>query len=181
MQRSLNAEWEVFYRDNTAALLPVPPQGPPLCEHCGRRWVGRLMARRPLPLPGDAEAPRSRSRAPARAAIVPSGTQHRRCTPPATRSRNPSHEQGGRPRSRPDDPDSARLPQGCGRASLCPGFCAPISWALRRTLKAAPSALTCELRHCRFTRSASTMTGPDEVKEGSSSWVIMCTCGSARG
>ncbi|MFF7892354.1 hypothetical protein ACFZDI_10600 [Streptomyces sp. NPDC007907] len=74
MQRSLNAEWEVFYRDNTAALLPVPPQGPPLYEHCGRRWVGRLMARRPLPLPGDAEAPRSRSRSRSR---VPAEGGHR--------------------------------------------------------------------------------------------------------
>ncbi|MEU8033300.1 hypothetical protein AB0C13_32545 [Streptomyces sp. NPDC049099] len=56
---ALDAEWEVFYRDNTAVPSPYTPQGAPPCEHCGRRWVGRLVARRPVPLPGDAEAPRS--------------------------------------------------------------------------------------------------------------------------
>ncbi|MER5996817.1 hypothetical protein [Streptomyces viridosporus] len=56
---ALDAEWEVFDRDNTAVPSPYTPQGAPPCEHCGRRWVGRLVARRPVPLP-DAEAPRSR-------------------------------------------------------------------------------------------------------------------------
>jgi hypothetical protein len=53
-------EWEYFYRDNTAVASPYTPQGAPPCPHCGRRWVGRLVARRPVPLPGDTEAPRSR-------------------------------------------------------------------------------------------------------------------------
>ncbi|MEU6591421.1 hypothetical protein ABZ923_19730 [Streptomyces sp. NPDC046881] len=57
---ALDAEWEVFYRDNTAVPSPYTPQDAPPCEYCGRRWVGRLVARRPVPLPGDAEAPRSR-------------------------------------------------------------------------------------------------------------------------
>lgn len=56
----LDAEWEVFYRDNTAVSSPYTPHGAPPCAHCGRRWVGRLVARRPVPLPGDDEAPRSR-------------------------------------------------------------------------------------------------------------------------
>ncbi|MFF7353861.1 hypothetical protein ACFZA1_14580 [Streptomyces filipinensis] len=56
---ALDAEWEVFYRDNAGVPSPYTPQGAPPCEHCGRRWVGRLVARRPVPLPGDAEAPRS--------------------------------------------------------------------------------------------------------------------------
>ncbi|MEW2156420.1 hypothetical protein AB0950_14145 [Streptomyces sp. NPDC007189] len=57
---ALDAEWEVFYRDNAAVPSPYTPQGAPTCEHCGRRWVGRLVARRPVPLPGDAAAPRCR-------------------------------------------------------------------------------------------------------------------------
>ncbi|GGX00414.1 hypothetical protein [Streptomyces lomondensis] len=52
-------EWEYFYRDNTAVPAPYTPQGAPPCSQCGRRWVGRLVARRPVPLPGDADAPRS--------------------------------------------------------------------------------------------------------------------------
>lgn len=51
----LAAHW---HPDNTAVPSPYRPSAPP-CEHCGRRWVGRLVARRPVPLPGDAEAPRS--------------------------------------------------------------------------------------------------------------------------
>ncbi|MBC2868562.1 hypothetical protein [Streptomyces mexicanus] len=58
-QDALDAEWEVFYRDNMVVPSPYTPQGAPPCEHCGRRWVGRLVARRPVPLP-DAEGPRSR-------------------------------------------------------------------------------------------------------------------------
>jgi hypothetical protein len=57
---ALDAEWEVFYRDNIAVPSPYTPQGAPPCEHCGRRWVGRLVARRPVPLPGGADTPRSR-------------------------------------------------------------------------------------------------------------------------
>ncbi|WBO64754.1 hypothetical protein [Streptomyces camelliae] len=57
---ALDAEWEYFYRDNTAVPSPYTPAGAPPCERCGRRWVGRLVARRPIPLSGDTEAPRSR-------------------------------------------------------------------------------------------------------------------------
>jgi hypothetical protein len=53
-------EWEYFHRDNTAVPSPYTPQGAPPCGHCGRRWVGRLVARRPVPLPGAAGTPRSR-------------------------------------------------------------------------------------------------------------------------
>ncbi|MEV5433704.1 hypothetical protein [Streptomyces sp. NPDC052701] len=63
VQRSVDDrgdEWEYFHRDNTAVPSPYTPQGAPPCEHCGRRWVGRLVARRPVPLPGAAGAPRSR-------------------------------------------------------------------------------------------------------------------------
>ncbi|PWI05941.1 hypothetical protein DIZ27_36260 [Streptomyces sp. NWU339] len=55
---ALDAEWEYFYRDNTAVPSPYTPKGAPPCEHCGRRWVGRLVARRPVPLSGDVDAPR---------------------------------------------------------------------------------------------------------------------------
>ncbi|MEK0098967.1 hypothetical protein WDA79_10795 [Streptomyces sp. A475] len=57
---ALDAEWEHFYRDNTAVPSPYTPAGAPPCEHCGRRWVGRLVARRPIPVAGDAESLRSR-------------------------------------------------------------------------------------------------------------------------
>lgn len=50
-------EWEYFYRDNTAIPSPYTPQGAPPCES-GRRWGGRLVARRPVPLSGDADVPR---------------------------------------------------------------------------------------------------------------------------
>lgn len=56
----LDAEWEYFSRDNVPVPSPYTPEGAPSCEHCGRRWVGRLVARRPVPLSGDTGAPRSR-------------------------------------------------------------------------------------------------------------------------
>ncbi|MFE0332232.1 hypothetical protein ACFW08_36635 [Streptomyces sp. NPDC058960] len=62
VQRSTDGhgdEWEYFYRDNTPVPSPYTLEGAPPCVHCGRRWVGRLVARRPVPLPGGADAPRS--------------------------------------------------------------------------------------------------------------------------
>ena len=63
VQRNMDGrgeEWEYFYRDNTAVPSPYTPEGAPPCEHCGRHWVGHLVARRPVPLPGTSDAPRSR-------------------------------------------------------------------------------------------------------------------------
>ncbi|GAB2735128.1 hypothetical protein [Streptomyces bullii] len=81
-------EWEYFYRDNTAVPSPYTPQGAPPCEHCGRRWVGRLVARRPVPLPGTAGAPRSR---------VPTEGSHR-----PERHTAPLLEAGGHPQPTPE-------------------------------------------------------------------------------
>ncbi|MBA2945992.1 hypothetical protein [Streptomyces himalayensis] len=54
-------EWEYFTRDGIAATSPYEPQGAPPCPLCGRRWVGRLTARRPVPVPpGAADAPRQK-------------------------------------------------------------------------------------------------------------------------
>ncbi|MET9778979.1 hypothetical protein ABZ023_32815 [Streptomyces sp. NPDC006367] len=53
-------EREYFHRDNAPVDSPYTPQGAPCCEHCGRRWVGRLVARLPVPPEGEAEAPRGR-------------------------------------------------------------------------------------------------------------------------
>jgi hypothetical protein len=54
-------EWEYFTRDGQSVSSPYEPQGAPPCPICGRRWVGRLMARRSVPLPpGPAGTPRVR-------------------------------------------------------------------------------------------------------------------------
>jgi hypothetical protein len=88
-------EWEYFYRDNTAVPSPYTPEGAPPCAHCGRRWVGRLVARRPVPLSGAPEAPRS---------LVPTEGVHR-----PERHTAPLLEAGGHPQ--PGTPREA------GRAS----------------------------------------------------------------
>ncbi|GEC09188.1 hypothetical protein SSP24_68430 [Streptomyces spinoverrucosus] len=44
------AEWEYFTRDGEAVTSPYDPQGAPPCPYCGRHWVGRLAARRPIPV-----------------------------------------------------------------------------------------------------------------------------------
>ncbi|WP_030176972.1 hypothetical protein [Streptomyces sp. NRRL S-813] len=52
-------EWEYFIRDGQAVPSPYDPRGAPPCPLCGRHWVGRLVARRPVPLaPETAGAPR---------------------------------------------------------------------------------------------------------------------------
>lgn len=52
-------EWEYFTRDGLGVPSPYDPQGAPPCPICGRRWVGRLAARRPVPLaPGAVDSPR---------------------------------------------------------------------------------------------------------------------------
>lgn len=52
-------DWEYFSRDGIGVASPYTPDGAPPCPHCGRRWLGQLLARRPIPLPpGTAEAPR---------------------------------------------------------------------------------------------------------------------------
>ncbi|MFI9819579.1 hypothetical protein ACIHFC_03735 [Streptomyces sp. NPDC052013] len=54
-------EWEYFTRDGIAVSSPYDLQGAPACPICGRHWVGRLIARRPVPVPpGTSGTPRSR-------------------------------------------------------------------------------------------------------------------------
>ncbi|WP_416520696.1 hypothetical protein [Streptomyces achromogenes] len=54
-------EWEYFTRDGDSVPSPYEPEGAPPCPLCGRRWVGRLTARRPVPVPpGPAGTPRLR-------------------------------------------------------------------------------------------------------------------------
>ncbi|NEC80076.1 hypothetical protein G3I38_12700, partial [Streptomyces sp. SID7958] len=47
-------EWEYFHRDNTVVPSPYVPENAPACARCGHRETGRLVARRPVPLPGVA-------------------------------------------------------------------------------------------------------------------------------
>jgi hypothetical protein len=102
VQRNMDGrgeEWEYFYRDNTAVPSPYTPDGAPSCARCGRHWVGHLVARRPIPLPGVAGAPRSR---------VPEEGLHR-----PERHRAPLLEAGGHqqpPREPPADRPATGLP-----------------------------------------------------------------------
>ncbi|MEV6180518.1 hypothetical protein ACIHAR_29115 [Streptomyces sp. NPDC052016] len=95
---ALDAEWEYFYRDNLPVPSPYTPEGAPPCEHCGRRWVGRLVARRPVPLSGAAEAPRSR---------VPAEGSHRPERHTAPMLHAAAHPQPGTPA-----PDPSTKPYG---------------------------------------------------------------------
>ncbi|WP_251022374.1 hypothetical protein [Streptomyces sp. ISL-10] len=47
--------WEYFSRDGIAVPSPYTPAGAPPCPLCGRRWVGRILARRPVPAPPGAD------------------------------------------------------------------------------------------------------------------------------
>ncbi|MFE9771306.1 hypothetical protein ACFYOV_06460 [Streptomyces sp. NPDC005931] len=99
VQRSLDErgdEWEYFYRDNAAAPSPYTPDGAPPCEYCGRHWVGRLVARRPVPLPGEAGAPRDR---------VPADAPHR-----PERHLAPLLEAGGHPQPAREPQPASRRP-----------------------------------------------------------------------
>ncbi|WP_063770725.1 hypothetical protein [Streptacidiphilus carbonis] len=52
-------EWEYFGLDGRAAESPYTPRGAQACPGCGHRWVGRVLARRPVPTPpGLSERPR---------------------------------------------------------------------------------------------------------------------------
>ncbi|MFJ9666375.1 hypothetical protein ACIRPP_17440 [Streptomyces sp. NPDC101219] len=62
-------EWEYFHRDNTVVPSPYVPENAPACARCGHRQTGRLVARRPVPLPGVAGEPRIR--VPAHALLRP--------------------------------------------------------------------------------------------------------------
>jgi hypothetical protein len=53
-------EWEAFHRDNVGVASPYTPDGAPPCPSCTRRWIGRLVARRPVPLPGGPDMLRDR-------------------------------------------------------------------------------------------------------------------------
>ncbi|MEU2231475.1 hypothetical protein [Streptomyces vietnamensis] len=52
-------DWEYFSRDGVAVPSPYTPAGAAPCPRCGRRWVGRILARRRIPtVPGPADTPR---------------------------------------------------------------------------------------------------------------------------
>ena len=54
-----SAEWEYFALDGHPAESPYTPRGALPCPGCGRHWVGRLLARRPVPVPpGPGGTPR---------------------------------------------------------------------------------------------------------------------------
>lgn len=44
-------EWEYFSRDGIPVDSPYTPAGAPPCPECGRHWVGRILARRLIPIP----------------------------------------------------------------------------------------------------------------------------------
>ncbi|MFJ9770355.1 hypothetical protein ACIRVF_03830 [Kitasatospora sp. NPDC101157] len=51
--------WEYFSRDGNPIDSPYTPAGALPCPACGRHWVGRLAARRPIPAaPGPDGTPR---------------------------------------------------------------------------------------------------------------------------
>ncbi|GAA3387338.1 hypothetical protein [Streptomyces roseoviridis] len=53
------SDWEYFSRDGASVPSPYTPAGAVPCPVCGRRWVGRILARRSIPTaPGPAETPR---------------------------------------------------------------------------------------------------------------------------
>lgn len=47
-------EWEYFTRDGQGVPSPYDPEGASACPICGCRRVGRLTARRPVPVPPGA-------------------------------------------------------------------------------------------------------------------------------
>jgi hypothetical protein len=56
-----DGDWEYFSCDGVAAQSPYTPAGARPCPNCGHRWVGRVIARRSVPVPpGPAESPRQR-------------------------------------------------------------------------------------------------------------------------
>ncbi|MBQ0853470.1 hypothetical protein J8N05_35485 [Streptomyces sp. BH-SS-21] len=55
----LGHEWEYFSCDNRSVPSPYAAESAPPCGRCGHRPAGRLVARRPVPLPGMPGAPRS--------------------------------------------------------------------------------------------------------------------------
>lgn len=92
IQRYRNGEggdWEYFSRDGIAVASLYTPAGALPCPVCGRRWVGRILARRPiLSPPGPTGTPRQ---------SVTDGEGHRSCR--------------GGPESEPesDQPPASRL------------------------------------------------------------------------
>ena len=52
-------DWEYFYLDGVAVNSPYSTEGALRCPVCGRRWVGHIHARRPIPTaPGPSGTPR---------------------------------------------------------------------------------------------------------------------------
>lgn len=53
------SDWEYFSRDGVAVESPYTPAGAAYCPQCGHRWVGRILARRLIPVPpGRISTPR---------------------------------------------------------------------------------------------------------------------------
>ncbi|THA46371.1 hypothetical protein [Streptomyces sp. A1136] len=51
--------WEYFSCDGVPVPSPYTPRGAVPCPRCGRRWVGRVLARRIVPRPpGETDTPR---------------------------------------------------------------------------------------------------------------------------
>ncbi|MBL1094019.1 MULTISPECIES: hypothetical protein [Streptomyces] len=44
-------DWEYFSHDGVTVVSPYTTAGALPCPQCGRRWIGRLLARRPIPTP----------------------------------------------------------------------------------------------------------------------------------
>jgi hypothetical protein len=54
-------DWEYFSRDGIVVASPYTPNGALPCTQCGHRWVGHVVARRPIPVPpGPGPTPRQR-------------------------------------------------------------------------------------------------------------------------
>ncbi|RAG86116.1 hypothetical protein DN069_07990 [Streptacidiphilus pinicola] len=48
-------DWEYFALDGHPAESPYTPSGAQPCPGCGGHWVGRILARRPVPTPPGAD------------------------------------------------------------------------------------------------------------------------------
>ncbi|MGR4880237.1 hypothetical protein ACIPUC_12470 [Streptomyces sp. LARHCF249] len=75
--------WEYFSRDGILVPSPYTPAGASPCPVCGRRWVGRLLARRPIPAapraagtPGEKVTDAARHRPERRSAPLLHSTAH---------------------------------------------------------------------------------------------------------
>ncbi|MGW0827867.1 hypothetical protein [Streptomyces sp. NPDC002845] len=85
-------EWESFHRDNVGVASPYTFEGAPPCPYCERRWVGRIVARRPAgPQARRPAGPQARR---------PAGPQARRPAGPQARPAARRARRAAQPRSR---------------------------------------------------------------------------------